>query len=238
MHTITTRSQTADEQQLIAARVRPDFASYGCIVILFAVIATLGLGKIGGWLFGIVSADAATYGQWAGWSAGAILFVSALVAFIPYERRQRHLASIDHETQLVQDIQVTASRVIQIGLIDDNEPILAFDVGEHKILYLQGQWLWDHATYGAEPLEGDAYEEYINGLPAPHSFPSTKFTVTRFPNSGEVVSIRVSGGYCVPETEVEALQPEYEFGQSELLDGSVDDIAGVLAREHEHRQVK
>ena len=198
----------------------------------------MGLGVLGGWLGGFISPEASTYGNWIGWSAAASLFVYALVTFIPYERRQRQRASQDHETQIVQDVHVTEPRVIEIGLINDNEPILAFEIGENRILYLQGQWLRDDATYGAEPLEGDPYEEFLNGLPAPYSFPSIEFTVTRFPNSGDVVGIRVAGGYLAPEIEVEALKSEYEFGDAELLDGSIDDIAGVLAREHERRNAR
>ena len=80
------------------------------------------------------------------------------------------------------------------------------------------------------------HDEFFNGLPTPNSFPSTEFTVSRFPNSGEVVGIRVAGEYVAPECEVEALKSEYEFGNSELLDGLLDDIAGVLVREHERRK--
>ena len=238
MHTIATRKPTPEEQRLIAGRTKPDIASYGCITSFFAIVPALLLGKLGGWLGRFISPDASTYGQLLGWLLAVIIFVAVLVTFIPYERRQRQRASQDHEAQIIQDIHVTEPRIIEIGLINDNEPILAFEIGENKILYLQGQWLRDCATYGAEPLEGDPHDEFVNGLPEPHSFPSTEFTVSRFPNTGEVVGIRVAGSYLAPATEVEALKPEYEFGDSELLDGSLDDIAGVLAREHERRNAR
>ncbi len=236
VHRITTRTPRPDEQRLIAGRTKPDFASYGCITIFFAVVPGLLLSKFGGWLGGFISADVSTYGQWIGGAIAAIIFVSLLVSFIPHERRRRQRASQDHSAQIVQDIHVTEPRVIEIALINDSEPILAFEIGDKKILYLQGQWLRDDATYGADLLEGDACEEFINGLPEPHSFPSTEFTVSRFPNSGEVVGILVAGRYLAPEAEVEALKSEYEFGDSELFEGSLDDIAGVLAREHERRK--
>src|SRR5207302_1862391 len=96
--------------------------------------------------------------------------------------------------------------------------------------FLQGQWLRDPGTYGTEGPEGDPFDEFINGLPAPHSFPSSEFAVSRFPHSGEVLGIRVAGKYAAPQAVVEALKPEYEFGDSEVLDGSFEEIAGVLAR--------
>lgn len=235
MHTITTRPPLPAEQELIAARTKPDLGSWGCLVILSGIGPAFLLGKLGGWLGGHISGDASAYGQWIGWGLSAALFVSAVVSFLPYERRLRQRASRDEQERIVQEIHVAESRVIEVGLINDNEPILAFDVGDNKILYLQGQWLRDAGTYGTVGCEGDPFAEFINGLPAPHSFPSTEFTVTRFRRSGEVLGIRVHGKYAAPQKAVEALKPEYEFGSSEMFDGSLDDIAGILAREHERR---
>jgi hypothetical protein len=236
MHTITTRSPSPTEQQLIAQRTGPDWASYGCIILFFAIVPAYLLGKLGGWLGGFVSEDASAYGRWIGWLLAGVLFVSAIISFMPYERRRRQRASRDREEQIVQEIHVVEPRVIEIELISDNEPILAFDIGENKILFLQGQWLRDYETYGTNRPEGDPLEEFINGLPAPYSFPSSEFTLTRLPHSGEVLGLRVAGRYVAPQAVVEALKFEYDFADSELLDGSLDDIPGVLAREHERRR--
>src|SRR5262245_16561249 len=65
--------------------------------------------------------------------------------------------------------------------------------------------------------------------------PGTEFTLSRLPQSGEVAGIRVTGNDVVPQVAIAALQPEYDFADSELLEGSLDDIADVLAREHERR---
>jgi hypothetical protein len=122
---------------------------------------------LGYWLGGFISEDAGKYGAWLGCLLGVILFVVALVRFVPYERRQRRPAVRDREAQLVQEIHVVDPRVIEIRLISDNEPILAFDVGDGKILYLQGQWLREEKTYGTLAREEDPHEEFINGLPEP-----------------------------------------------------------------------
>jgi len=202
---------------------------------LFAILPAYLLGNLGSWLAGFISPEAATIGQWIGWALAAIVFVAAIVSFVPYERRRRQRAVQDRQAQMIQDIHVVEPRVIEIGLVSDNEPILAFQIGDNKILFLQGQWLRDSETYGVDASDREPCEQFFNGLPAPHSFPSTEFTISRLPNSGEVLGIRVAGPYLAPGKAVEAMKPEYDFADSELLDGSLDDIAGVLAREHARR---
>src|SRR5688500_10744444 len=135
MHTITTRSPSDAEQQLIAERTKHHFASYGCIIVLFAIVPGYMLGKFGGWLGGLTSQEASTFGQWTGWLLSAVVFVSVLALFLPYERRLRRRAARDEQAQVVQEIHVVEPRVVEIGLINDNEPILAFDIGDNKILY-------------------------------------------------------------------------------------------------------
>lgn len=238
MHTITMRSPNTAECKLIATRTKPDIASWGCLVIFLGMGPAFLLGIVGGWLGGFISEDASTYGQWFGGFLSAVVFVSAAVSYMRYERRARKRAMRDDQAKLVQEILVVEPRVIEIGLINDNEPILAFDIGDNKVLFLQGQWLRDPGTYGTDGPEGDPFDEFINGLPAPHSFPSSEFIISRFPHSGEVLGIRVAGKYAAPQAVVEALKLEYEFGDSEVFDGSLDDIAGVLAREHARRSAR
>jgi len=231
VHTITTRLPTPEEQQIIAEGMKPDYASYGCLVV-FAVGAAWMFGILGHWLGSFVSEDVSTYAKWVGWCAGAALTIPILVEIIPYDRKQRQLTSRDHDSQVVQDIHVTNPRVVEIALINNNAPILALDIGEDTILFLQGQWLINHEIYGAEIPPGDEGDEMINGLPSPHSFPCTKFTITRLPNSGVVFRIQVAGEYLAPESVVDALKPEYRFQDSEIFKGSLDNITGVLALEH------
>lgn len=234
MHTVITRQPTPEERQAISARTRRDYASY-VWVVLFSAGTAFAFGILGRGLGSFISTEVTTYVQWAGWFAGVALAIPLLAALIPYERRQRRLASRDDDCQIVQEIHVTDPRVVEIGLINDNAPILAFDTGGGTILLLQGQWLLECETYGAELSRNDEGDEFFNGLPPPHSFPSTDFTITRFPNSGEVLRIRVAGDYSAPDAIVEALRPEYQFQPSEIFSGSLDDIVGVLAREHAAR---
>ena len=240
MHTITSRPPTPEEQQLIEAHSKFDGCSLGCGIFLFTLVPSVLLSALIIWPGGYFIDDAPKVAMVIGSLLAAFLFLVFLPSFISHQRYQRRLALEDHEAQLIQDIHVTDHRVVEIGLINDNEPILAFEIDENVALFLQGQWLRDEATYGAEPLSEEQYEddalvEHVNHLPAPHSFPSSEFTVSRFPNSGIVTRIRVQGEYVAPERVVEALEPEFCFKDSELLEGSLDDIAEVLWLENRRR---
>lgn len=149
MHIVTTRQPTAEERQAIAARMRPDYASYGFIVVLTVGTAWV-FGILARWFGSFISADVSTDAQRVGWCAGVALAIPLLAALIPYDRRQRKLAARDNADHVVQEIHVTDPRVVEIGLINDNAPILALDIGGATILFLQGQWLLECGTYGAD----------------------------------------------------------------------------------------
>jgi len=235
MHSITTRQPTSEERQVLVAKDRPDIASLGCLLVFFGIVPGFLLSKLGSWAGSLFSPQAANYGRWISWVFGLGLFITTLAIFIPYERRRRMRTRQDTAEQMVQEIAVSEPRVFEIGLISDNEPILAFDIGDKKILFLQGQWLREPQTYGAPPQTDDPEEQFLNGLPRPYSFPSSAFTVTRLPHSGRVLRIRVQGDYLAPERTVEALRREYNFNDSELFSGALEDIAAVLAENHARR---
>jgi len=235
MHHLTTRPQTPEEQRRIARRARLDVASYGCMTIFTGVGSVIMLGLLGGWLGGLISEGAASYGRWIGSAAGAGFFGCMLVSYSRFDRRKRRLAAEDVEAGVVEEIRVVEPRVIEIFLRNDNEPILAFEIGDGRLLYLQGPWLRDPLTYGTELPDDDEYAPFVNGLPEPYAFPATHFTLTRFPKSGIVLGICVEGGYLKPEKTVDILKREYDFGESALFDGSLDDLASVLSREHTRR---
>lgn len=234
-HTITSRPATKEERRAMLAHTRQGIASYGCLAAFFAAAGVV-LAWLGAWLGSFISPNAATAGRCIGAGLSLGLFFYALFSLIPLERRSRRRAAKDWESQIVEELSVSQPRVVEIGLINDNEPILAFEIGEGKLLVLQGQWLRDETTYGAKAPEEDApFDQYLNGLPPPHSFPSTEFTVVRLSHSGRVLGIRVRGEYLRPSETVEALKRGYDFRDSEILSGRLEDIAGVLAAEHARR---
>lgn len=233
MHTITTRPPTPEEQRSIDRGAKPDLASSGCLILFFGVLPYFLFGRFGAWLGRHVSPREAERGLLIGRLAAVLLFVAMLGTFLSQERRRRKRAHKDLAEATIQEIAVTDARVIEIGAINDIEPIFVFDIGGGKLLYLQGQWLREESIYGAPRVDGDPDGRFLNGLDAPYSFPSTSFTVVRLPNTGRVLSIRPSGTYLPPiGNPVEALRKEYDFGQSSVFDGDLESISEVLAREY------
>jgi hypothetical protein len=235
VHQRATRAPTDDELGLIVSQAKADIASYGCLILFFGVVPAIGFGWLGGWVGSFISPEAAAIGRCIGWAASAVILISVLVTFIPSARRRQEKASKDVEAPVIEELAVSTTRVVEIGLINDNEPILAFDIGYDKLLFLQGQWLRDPEVYGLKVVNEDPSEDFLNGLAAPHSFPSSSFIIDRLQHSGRVFTIRVNGPYLAPEKTIEALRPDYEFGDSEIFTGRIDDIAEVLRREHAKR---
>ena len=231
MHTITTRRPTADELKTIAGLANTNVASYGCLTLSAAGTAWL-FGGLGNWVGAFVSAEVAQCGQWIGWSVAAAIYISLMFSFISYERRLLRLARMDRSNQLVQDIHVKDPRVVEVAMVWNTGPNLAMDIGEQVVLFLQGQWLCAPDIYDAPVPPDDLGDEVFNSLPAPHSFPCSEFTMSRLPNSGEVIRIHVAGDYLQPEPAIDALKSKHQFRPSELFEGSIDDLAGVLDRAH------
>jgi hypothetical protein len=235
---ISLRPATAEEQIEIINQTRQGILTYGCMIVFLGGLG-VGVGGIGHWVGSFISEEASTIGLWVGLGFGALMLACIIISFIPYERRTHKAAVKDAEEQLVQEVVVSACRVIEIAMTGNCE-MLALDTGVDQILFLQGQWLLDPKTYGAEEVAAELVDEkeelyvdeYWNALPPPYSFPSTEFTVTRLPNSGVVLGIRVTGTYFAPEKIVDAMKPEYEFNDSELFAGELDSIKEVLEREH------
>jgi hypothetical protein len=235
-HRITSRSPTAEELQAMRAQTKPSMASWGCLLVIWGVVPMTMLAFTGGLIARWLAPDRVVMGRLLGAIAGSLILAWFMRLYIPHERRQRRIAAKDFDDLVVQEIAVRDPRVIEVGLINDHAPIVAMDIGDGKLLFLQGQWLIDLSIYGAPQMERkDDYEEFLNQLPAPYSFPSSAFTILRLPHSGMVLHIRVEGAYVRPEKEVEALRREFQFGDSELLEGELEQIADVLAKEHVRR---
>ena len=141
------------------------------------------------WLGSFISADVAKYLEWDGWAGTAAVFLPLFLSLNRYERKERKLGSRDLEDLLIQEIHVTDPRVVEVAMLGNLGPNLAIDIGDDKILYLQGQWLYDSEIYGANAPENDEGDDSYSGHPAPHSFPSFEFKISRWPNSGRVFQV-------------------------------------------------
>jgi hypothetical protein len=143
-------------------------------------------------------------------------------------RRHRGRERVDVMKQLVEVIHAEDVRLAQQEEHGDEGPLYYFGIGEDKVLFLRGQWLWDWPIYGITPPEIDDDDE--EGLGPP--FPASSFTLSRLPLSGEVLRIDIKGAPLAPETTLgqKARLPAWvnvchgTLGDSCLLDGSFDEI--------------
>jgi hypothetical protein len=238
MHHVRNRPPTDDEKRLLESRAKSDLYGCGVLYVVFAGLSAYGLSQIFGFLGWLFSPTIEYYGKWFGVLLSMVLILPLLSMFWKAARKWKHLAELDLDSDVVEEIQVVTNRVIEIGTEGNADPILAIDLDDRKILYLQGQWLFDPHVYGAAGPENepDQSGDFLNGLPGPYSFPSNNFTVVRLPSSGDVLRIAVSGDYLKPEGVVEGLKWAYVFPSSVILDGRLDDIAEVLEREHARRK--
>ena len=201
---------------------------YGCATIFLVLLPAWFFGVVGTWIGDIFSPEAASYGKWIGRAIPAITGLFTLTGLALYGREEQALRNADERAGLIQEIQVSVSRVAQIEPAGDCEPNLVFDIGDGKLLLLQGQWLYDPKTYGASKPDGDPIEEFVNGLDPPYSFPSTDFDVVRFPHCGNVPSIKVRGEYLPPEETSDEIPREHVLLDSEILTGSFEAITDAL----------
>lgn len=242
MYTIKSRTPTQDENKKLKALCRFDVRSCGCATIFICVapVIIFTLFSVGiGWIVGRPLDEMLIVGPLMGGLFGLFCSIVFLLTYIPRQRSNLRSATEDSKAQCIQDIHVTSSRVIEIDPGNDLEPVLAFEIDGNSILLLKGQWLREDRIYGAKLVEEDEYsDKYHNGLPAPYSFPSNKFTISRFPNSRIVTAIHVQGSYLTPESIQDVVHTGFEsaLGDSELLTGTLDDISGVLSRVMKHKR--
>jgi hypothetical protein len=127
----------------------------------------------------------------------------------------------------------------------NGHPALFFDIGEGRLLFLQGQWLELPFIYGEDaeriaPSEDDTETDAVNGLPPPYAFPNASFVVHRLPSSGDVLAIRLQDGAPLSlehtRVDVDALAEHFRsrgdnglWDESKLLVGSLDDLDAVAA---------
>jgi hypothetical protein len=233
MFTTSTRPLTPDEAESLKGegRFRPLLVELTITIALCGAVGAF-VGAVGALIVGLVIKWAAphlaeTLPVWClllGLSVGFALLMAAWGAgtFL----RMRQFVKEDLERGEVQILHVKDPVVVRQDEYNDEGPILFFDIGGGKILFLWGQWLLDPETYGApvEELPDDLdVPEHINGLPDPYAFPSSEFTITRLPRSGNVLRTEVLGTYLPPARTVGRKEVRLiALGPSAILNGSLD----------------
>ncbi|HVX84989.1 MAG TPA: hypothetical protein VH253_09245 [Phycisphaerae bacterium] len=236
MYTLTSRDATPQELADIHRHAHASVGSFLSVSFLFGVLPVLILQYLGAWVAMRVNQGATLVGRILGGVMGGGIFLWAVNDMRRAERRHHDEAVLDEVDHQVEVLTVYNPRVLLLASRADSDPVLAIDIGDNQVLLLQGSWLHDPQTYGTHDHgDCDANVAILNGLPHPYSFPASQFTITRMPHSGDVLKIEVEGGYVKPIQTVGALPATYNFRDSEIFDGSLDDLPHVLHEEHRRR---
>lgn len=234
---ITTRPMNQAERDLLQRESR----SLGMgFAIVLSFLALLGGGFLSALLRGIGQHFGPThslFAYWIGWAIAVILGAFAARAYFAGERHRTEEARLDLENSQVEEILVIDADVVEISIDALEEPALVFRLDERRLLLLQGNWLFNGETYGADSDRSldDMDPEFFNGLRTPHSFPSSSFVVTRFPLSRQIAAIRVDGEYVAPRT----LRVKYAekhcsvLSDCEIFPGTLHSLEQSLADAHD-----
>lgn len=225
MHTIAERKVARSDYHAHDTLGRLKVQDWGCALLGFGVVPGFLLGRLGRVVGSGISEQAAVGGEIAGWILGTVLFsVLMLVSWRQRTEKKRFLAA-----GIVQEIYVESSRCFEVPVFN-SDPVLAFDLGADRLLILYGQWLYDAEIYGVDAPRDDPEEATLNGLPMPHGFPNTRFTLVRRPDTGEVLAIRPAGEYLPTEAMAETESVAQGLLPSQLATGSSDNLAEILGK--------
>ncbi|MDH5755331.1 MAG: hypothetical protein OEZ55_01515 [Nitrospinota bacterium] len=240
-HTIIERPPTKEELAIVEFENRPDLAS-NIFLLIFAVAGFLVAGGVAGWLAELLRLPHPERLRYLAWAVVVILYVISGIGFNLADKPRRRRAKMDAHQGMVQQIEIRNPKAVLLGYETTADPLLVLDIGDGKLLYLHGQWMYDNRVFGAPEFDPEVLDEIVNqdrvnGMPDPYGFPSTEFTMVRMRHLGRILSVRVSGEYLPPEERTgPLLAPHYNLNQSELLDGAIDDAPSILHSENERRK--
>lgn len=241
MHVIRLRDPTEDEWDLIRDRVRADLGG-----LFWAFLAGVAAVLLSWWIHDFMAPFLGPFivllSNLAIAAVGVSTVTWVLKIHFRHEKKRLQGAVRDLEMGQVQEIYVHEPRIFRLSplKVDDLVPChLCLDLGEGLLLYLGGEWIFDPLIFGAtiddlEKLQETDFDR-VNFMPDPFGFPCTEFILTRLPGSGTVLSVKILGKYLGPLDELDVMEREHDFQDSELLQGKLEDIAMILAREHERR---
>lgn len=95
---------------------------------------------------------------------------------------------------LIVELRFRATRAFEVAEFEDEGRHLFLELDDSSVLYLCGQYLYDHGADAAGPEDAD-----------PHTFPATEFTLVRHRAQDYVCQILPSGRKLPPE----AICPHY-----------------------------
>lgn len=229
---------TDKELAQLAKKLDDGQGAYGCLTILCLAIPAVLLYFLGDWVGSWFGSEAARFGRALAPWLPVLPYVVLLRNMIRADRKRRWQIERDLDHQEVEEIRVAGG---EVGLIGAPKPsrnnALVFALPDRKLLYLQLlPELFEPPTYGADKDAAVAKGEVLNRLAAPYSFPNTEFVVTRFAQSGDVISIQTAGDYAAPKQLRPSLRSVELFRPSEMFTGTLKQISEVIEIEQAQRK--
>lgn len=147
----------------------------------------------------------------------------AIYWLVRYCRQELRIADGDLKLGYIEEITVESSDILAIKTESLRAADLLVAIGDGKLLHLTGPWLLDPKIYGGSDGHLRVPESTsVNRLKAPLAFPTTRFTLTRFPASRMVKSVTLDG---VPIATGDPARIKYKFQkcqQASVVTGSLD----------------
>jgi hypothetical protein len=187
-----------------------------------------------------LAAGAFVLGRFLGGVVGGVVvailvlgfFGWAATSFLRFHAPIRKRVDADLRNRTVEILDISGAQPFTIPADHSSvDPAFAIELDGNRTLILVGQWLREPRTFGGshEQLRDgdDEGDRYANVLPPPYAFPTSAFTVHRFPVSGVVVRIDIKGDYVAPAE----LVPQVELrkgvpADSHVLECPVRDLGG------------
>jgi hypothetical protein len=210
-YAISTRPMSDEERERLLSALRRSTDNWAWIIAPLAGCSFLAfvVGHGIEWLLGKIGWFVEPYLHWS--LVAISLPFGIRVSFLFLRAFQVTAAETQRDISIgiTEVIEVQNALLVEQAEYNDEGPILFFDIGDGKILFLYGQWLYAH-------------------LPR---FPSSNFTVYRSAVLGRVFTINTNGEHIEPlRTLPPFAVPIGNLHESELLDGSLDDLPAAVAR--------
>jgi len=222
----TTRPATPAELAVLRAQLRPD-STMGCLVAVALPF------------LGVCFFVGEGFGQGWGGAAGTVLGMALVAAFARSWRRfigpTRARIRQDLADAMVEVLTLDSVTPLEVPSNHSSvDPTFVIELDSQRVLILLGPWLVEPTTFGGqwqEPHESDAGDAYANGLPPPYAFPTSAFRLERFPSSGEVVRIEITGDYVAPKRiDVDVNAALINDAPTRIIEGTAADLPAAVQR--------
>ena len=164
---------------------------------------------------------------WSGTVIAAIGIVPAVWLYRTFAARRTTLRS-DIANEQVEVIEVRDAEFVEQTEYNDEGPICYIDIGDGKLLFVWGQWMFDESiyTYAARSNLEREQEDQEDWPP----FPSSAFVIHRVIESGQVLSIEILGEKLKPKRVIKSQDiPLSGHPDSLVMDGKLDDLKSAMA---------